>query len=425
MNKNIIFFLFNLVLFLNFASCDTTEPPVDGNALALKLEDVSCTEAWLTLTTNLTLPTTVTLKQNNNTISTINLSSADTLLYINSLLPNTNYYFQVFGTQNLLSSNVVNLTTLDTTSHNFSWQSWTFGEHSSSVLRDVTIIDGNNIWAVGEIYMNDSLGQPDPHPYGLAHWDGTKWNLMKVPYHDFNQSVKHPGPLFAIDIIEGEIYVVSYANLLNWNGNDWEEKAFFIEQIPFDGQVLKMWGSNGNNIYCVGRNGAIYYYFGTSWQKIESGTELNIGDIWGIPDGNGSYNKYLAADNSMLIIDNNNQLSRIDAEPGHSLSSAWGISNRLIYTAGGYGLSLYKNYFWEKINELNVNTIYNVRGQNYNDVFGLSSTFLILHFNGFNWQYINVGTSNVYYRQDVKNNLIAAVGRQDQKAIITLIRRNY
>ena len=425
MNKNIIFFLFNLALLLNFASCNTTEPPVDGNALALKLEDVSCTEAWITLTTNLTLPATVALKQNNNTISTITLGSADTLLYINSLMPNNNYNFQVSGSQHLALSNVVNLTTLDTTSHNFTWQSWTFGEHSSSVLNDVAIIDENNIWAVGEIYMNDSLGQPDPHPYGLAHWDGSEWNLMKVPYHDFNQSVKHPGPLFAIAVIEGEIYVVSYANLLKWNGNDWEEKAFFMVQIPFDGQVLKMWGYNGNNIYCVGRNGAIYYYFGTSWLKIESGTELNIGDIWGIPDDNGSYNKYLAADNSMLIIDNNNQLLRIDAEPGHSLSSVWGISKRLIYTAGGYGLSLYKNYSWEKINELNVNTIYNVRGQNYNDVFGLSSTFLILHFNGFNWQYINVGISNVYYRQDVKNNLIAAVGRQDQKAVITLIRRNY
>ena len=53
----------------------------------------------------------------------------------------------------------------DTTSHNFTWQTWTFGEHSSSVLYDVVIIDENNIWAVGEIYLSDSLGQPDPHAY--------------------------------------------------------------------------------------------------------------------------------------------------------------------------------------------------------------------------------------------------------------------
>jgi hypothetical protein len=41
----------------------------------------------------------------------------------------------------------------------------------------VAIIDENNIWAVGGIYMDDSTGQPDPEPYGLVHWDGNKWNL--------------------------------------------------------------------------------------------------------------------------------------------------------------------------------------------------------------------------------------------------------
>ncbi len=59
------------------------------------------------------------------------------------------------------------ITTMDTTSHNFTRQSFTFGQHSSSVLYDVAIIDENNIWAVGDIYMNDSLGNPDPNRYNL------------------------------------------------------------------------------------------------------------------------------------------------------------------------------------------------------------------------------------------------------------------
>jgi hypothetical protein len=48
---------------------------------------------------------------------------------------------------------------IDTTSHNFNFQTWRFGEYSSSTLYDVAIIDENNIWAVGEIYLNDSTGQ--------------------------------------------------------------------------------------------------------------------------------------------------------------------------------------------------------------------------------------------------------------------------
>ncbi|MEO8400082.1 MAG: hypothetical protein ABI550_09775 [Ignavibacteriaceae bacterium] len=70
----------------------------------------------------------------------------------------------------------------DTTSHNFTWQTFEFGEHSSSVLYDVAIIDENNIYAVGEIYLNDSLGQADLEPYNLARWDGQKWDLNKIYY---------------------------------------------------------------------------------------------------------------------------------------------------------------------------------------------------------------------------------------------------
>jgi len=126
----------------------------------------------------------------------------------------------------------------------------------------------------------------------------------------------------------------------------------------------------------------------------------------------------------MLIINEYGNLQRVITEQGHTLSSVWGISEKLLYTAGGNGLSLYKNNKWEKINKPDVNTIYNVRGQGHNDVFGLSSTFNLLHFNGYSWQYINIGGSNIYYRQEVKNELTVVVGWQGDKAVITVIRRN-
>jgi hypothetical protein len=86
------------LLFLAVA-CNTTEPPNgEKPTLTLKLEDASCTEAWITLSaTNLTAEggqATLILKQNDEVRDTINLSSADTLLYIDSLLPNTSYQFK-------------------------------------------------------------------------------------------------------------------------------------------------------------------------------------------------------------------------------------------------------------------------------------------------------------------------------------------
>ena len=163
-----LFFLFSLL------SCNTTDPILEPD-LKLELKDVSCTEAWLQLSTNnIQLPATINLLKNNSVTQTFSLNTKDSLLYIDSLLPNQNYSFQVSSIQNPVSSNKVVATTLDTTSHNFTWQTFEFGQHSSSTLYDVAIINENDIWAVGEIYMNDSLGNPDPACYNAVHWDGSR-----------------------------------------------------------------------------------------------------------------------------------------------------------------------------------------------------------------------------------------------------------
>jgi len=181
------YFCFALFLLLTSLSCDSSEPLVNSSAkLTLALEDSSCTEFWLRLTSsNIPLPISISLNrtdsQNNSVAQIINLCCNDTLLYIDSLLPKQTYKFKAEATNyQLPASNELTAATMDTTSHNFSWQSWTFGEHSSSVLYDVAIINENDIWAVGEIYMNDSLGNPDPTSYNAVHWDGQNWELIKT-----------------------------------------------------------------------------------------------------------------------------------------------------------------------------------------------------------------------------------------------------
>ena len=120
--KIVLCAVFCFVIFF-VARCDSTEPPIEVHDLVLKLEDVSCTEAWIELSTiNLQIPATVVLKQNNQTRTTINLVNPDTLLYIDSLLPNQSYSFQSIDqqiNQSEVKSNELSITTMDTTSHNF------------------------------------------------------------------------------------------------------------------------------------------------------------------------------------------------------------------------------------------------------------------------------------------------------------------
>ena len=92
--KKTLNILISMLLGLSIPCCNTTEPPPEVT-ITIKLEDASSIEAWINLTTsNLQLPTSITLKQNTQARSVINLDKADTLLYIDSLLPNTSYNFQ-------------------------------------------------------------------------------------------------------------------------------------------------------------------------------------------------------------------------------------------------------------------------------------------------------------------------------------------
>ena len=61
----------------------------------------------------------------------------------------------------------------DTTSHNFTFTTYTFGgTGGSSYFKDVAIINDSDIWAVGEIYSDSSM-------YNAVHWNGKNWELRK------------------------------------------------------------------------------------------------------------------------------------------------------------------------------------------------------------------------------------------------------
>ncbi|MBL1215712.1 MAG: glucosyl transferase, partial [Ignavibacteriae bacterium] len=280
--KNLLPAIFILLAILGF-SCDTAETPVDDRKLSLTVEDVSCVEAWIKLKAeNLALPAMVNIAANSTQAKQIILTKNDTLLIIDSLQSSTTYSFQAVTGE--IQSQMVSARTMDTTSHDFTWQTFEFGEHSSSNLRDIAIIDENNIWAVGEIYMKDSLGQPDPHAYNAVHWDGLSWELKKLLFYTIcGQTSLSSYPAKAIHAFnENDIWIAGGGRqLARISGTVQMDKSC----LPFSMSINKLWGTSSNNLYAVGNEGTIAHYNGSpsavGWQKIESGTNLDIYDIWG------------------------------------------------------------------------------------------------------------------------------------------------
>jgi hypothetical protein len=253
---------------------------------------------------------------------------------------------------------------------------------------------------------------------------------MKVPYHDFNQTVKHPGPLFSVDVIDGEIYVVSYANLLKRTGNNWEEKAFFMEQIPFNGQVLKMWGIDQNNIYCVGRSGAIYYYFGAGWQEIESGTDVDIQDIWGVSNSKTENFILCAASNAIepgehkiLKINSSNTVDTIGWISNRRVNSVWMDSRYQLFVCGD-GMFINSSNLWKQ--QVTITPVFKerIRGNSKHDLFLVGDFGLLAHYNGVSWrEYPEASTALVYTSLDYKNNLMVTVGHTQNQAVIQFMRK--
>jgi hypothetical protein len=429
------------LLFSSFLllSCkkDNPIPPEEQPRINITLEDASCTEAWIKLTTaNISLPAEVALFKDDNPVGTISLTKADTLIYLDSLLPNRTYKYQSVIQSAGQSSNLLTVTTMDTTSHNFTWQSWTFGGQAGScTLYDVAIINENDIWAVGEIYLLDTLGQPDPNRYNLVQWDGNSWKIKRIPY--YYQGQPYYNPIQGIIAFGPDDIWFCGNGVIHWDGEQYNPVPI-PTNIWGSYQMNKLWGTSSNGLYVVGNNGNIAHYQNGQWSRIESGTDLNINDIYGEYNLRTKEWEILApASNILQSLDRdllsikNNSVVHLNTEPiTGTLRTIWFIPNKSYFLGGGgiFKKVLLSDPLWEsKHTGITIYSTNKIRGDAINDIVLSGGAGEVLHYNGFNLKsYFNQTQINGnYYSADIKNNQIVAVGEDSPAAVITIgIRSN-
>lgn len=424
-------FAFVLIIGVLTGCKDSVVPPSGNISVKIDLADISCTEAWVVLNLEgFSLPANVTLKAD-SLVMYFTIARADTELYFNNLLPGRSYDFE--ATVNLINSNKVTGQTLDTTSHNFTWQSWEFGQTSSNVLWDVAIINENNIWAVGEFYLRDSTGEISK-PYNAVHWDGHNWE-MKILSYVTNGDSSYGGIKSIIAFNENDIWF-GPGNLIHYKNG-----IFIPVHVvdDFHSAIHKMWGTSSNNFYVCGQEGKIGHYDGYNWEKIETGTNLNINDIYG------AYNKktkdyellaiasnmYVSYDKEILKISGNKAEKINNNYIGlHTLSGLWFIPERVYYAIGDgfYRKRNLNDPQWDNsIMQISRCYTYKIKGTGFNNIISAGSFGEILHFNGSNWKNLWNETklaNGEYFALDIKNNLVCLVGFNGSKARILLGKRN-
>ncbi len=424
--KNLLFAIFTITAFFSF-SCDSTEP-IDRRKLILELEHVSVNEVWLNLFAEFVdVPTPIKLHVNSKYVKEINLTLRDTIIIADSLQPNTTYNFQVFhGT---LGSEIVTATTMDTTTQNFTFETVEFGDgFSSSYFKDVWIFDENNIWAVGEVLLDDGYTN-------IMRWNGTEW-LPQRPYHTSSGI----SGIWAFDT--SNIYFSSGAIRKYESG---QIIVYSISHLGFTNTqgVHKLWGSSESNIWGVGPWGTIVHYDGNGWAKIDFDRQWYFYNITGNKETGTAYAVARSTGDECIIAEMKNNQAKIifNSSDFSPQLNSWAIDyyNHKLYLAGADYRST-KIWEFDLLNSVpNVlidlggnpieTSIFQIIVNNVNDIYYIGRNYdfgSMIHFNGLRYSGFGNGlqASSNYGDTHSIDNLTISVGYSNNKAYITKIRRN-
>ncbi|MBC8400151.1 MAG: hypothetical protein H8E14_01540 [Candidatus Marinimicrobia bacterium] len=152
--------------------------------------------------------------------------------------------------------------------HEFIWEIDTLGIYGTQ-LRDVFIVDENEIWAVGNI-------ETENNEYNAAHWNGSEWEFLGI----FNNTID----LYSVIVFsDDDIWMTDWASPIHWDGNEWT--LYNLYQLGLEGAGWASWGTSSSNMYFVGYEGSIVHYDGELFEQMESGTPVNLVDISGNTTG--------------------------------------------------------------------------------------------------------------------------------------------
>ncbi len=307
----------------------------------------------------------------------------------------------------------------DTTSHNFTWTVDTLGDGNASNLKDVFILDENNIWAVGEIYLKDSTGQFDPNAYNLAQWNGVSWTLHRIQFYTIcGQASRTPYPASAVwAFSETDIWIaMDGSQVARWNGS--LQTATMCLPISFS--INKMWAESPSSIYVVGSMGNILHYTGSSWEKIESGTTTDINDVWGVAQTTLAVvsDRTQSGEYRILTIDPTGARDTLGWTLQRRLYGVWFSHESPIYECGS-GVRQYVQGVWQEISLSNYFST-RVRGSSPSNIFVVGAFGFTAHYNGSTWrEYPELRFSDGSLEGlAVSERLILAVGYAGTKAIV-------
>jgi hypothetical protein len=194
------------------------------------------------------------------------------------------------------------------------------------------------------------------------------------------------------------------------------------------GPLLSVWVRTAEDVYVCGVNGTLLRYDGTRWVKLESGTDLDVWSIVGLPGGElyavaadnwNSYrgNRVLRIEGSMVTVDNS-------VSVGMKLD-IWGTDEGTLYAVGDGTFQRTSGAGWKEVTTPNPRVGLNsVSGSGANDVLVVGSFGVVVHWNGVSWHFYDglffPTSSRTYFESFAIGGSYFLVGYTGTCALITV-----
>jgi hypothetical protein len=406
-------------------SCNTTEPHHSNEQILLELIEVSVTEVYLQLRLIGLSSGNVSIIGDKQVLLDFHMNNQDTSIIIDELNPGTVYEFKaklINGFDPFNNCSTIEVETLMPTNHNIEWEKIDF--NWTGLLADVAVIGSDNIWAVGDYYIDDSASTVH---FNSIHWDGTKWNFIQIPAKIWNINEFVPAKLEAISAIsENNIWVTTGSELIHYDGNSWGDWKFLFESLDDTlGNITRLWVSKNNELWGAGRRGRIIKYSNSVLKEFEIGTQSNVTDIWGSYSADSNEQIIYCSipnDSKLVVINDKEEITILDIgdiDP-HAITSVWANN---VYPVYGCGFGIFRSFNgrWMQEEYDGIIQVLKIKGDGLNNIFAVGYD-KIAHYNGIYWD-INatmLTSGSIVYVVDIKNNIVTLVGRNGISPILIL-----
>ena len=149
----------------------------------------------------------------------------------------------------------------------YHWNGSTLASTPSSTVRSSGAwgTAANDVWNYGETSISN-LYYP-----AVEHFDGTTWTRTVLP--GFGTVISFwdssATDLYAVITLNGT------TRLMHGDGTTWTQVG------PANMQVYAVWGRAANDVWAVGKQGAIAHWDGATWSMSNSGTTLHLSQLGG------------------------------------------------------------------------------------------------------------------------------------------------